>query len=266
MVEAWSVSGGDAPSPLIVHVPHAGTWIPAAERERLLLDDRQLKLEVGRMTDWHTDRLALDALGSPGAVFVNRVSRLVVDPERFTDDTEAMAAIGMGAVYQVTSQLAPLRQPDPADDLRLIGRWFRPYAAAFAAAVDGALAAHDWAVIVDLHSYPSRPLPYEPDPAAPRPGVCVGTDRYHTPAWLSEEALRQFAGVAGGTGVDTPFAGTYVPLARWRRTPEVVSVMVEIRRDLYQHEPGGPAHGGYRDIVERLSRLFAALGARDGPP
>lgn len=68
-------------SPLIVHVPHAGTWIPTAERRDILLDDRQLAVELALMTDWHTDRLALDALVKSGVgatVFVNRASRLLM--------------------------------------------------------------------------------------------------------------------------------------------------------------------------------------------
>ncbi len=182
----------------------------------------------------------------------------MVDPERFTDDTEPMAAIGMGAVYRVTSDLRPLRYADPGEDQRLLDRWFHPYAAALTAVVDETLAAHGRAVIVDLHSYPSSVLAYELDQNAPRPGVCIGTDPTHTPASLIAAAAKAFAGVTGGVGQNVPFAGTYVPLSHWRRTTEVRSIMIEIRRDLYQSEPGGALHGGFDDIAGRLARFLEA--------
>jgi hypothetical protein len=67
----------------------------------------------------------------------------------------------------------------------------------------------------------------------------------------------------GGTGENTPFAGSYVPLRHWQREPLVSSAMVEARRDLYMGEPGGPIHDGYNALAECLSRLLAAAA---GPP
>ena len=40
-------------TPLIAHVPHGSTFIPAA-RGLILLDDGALQRELVRMTDWHT--------------------------------------------------------------------------------------------------------------------------------------------------------------------------------------------------------------------
>ena len=64
---------------------------------------------------------------------------------------------------------------------------------------------------------------------------------------------------AGKLAENTPFGGSYVPLSHLGRTREVTSMMIEIRRDLYQVEPGGPVHEGYGEVVERVSRLFRAL-------
>jgi N-formylglutamate amidohydrolase len=261
--QAWAVSRlGEGPAPVLVHIPHAGTIIPPKERGRLLLDDAGLALELRRMTDCHTDRLGLDAIelaGVAAAVFVNQVSRLVVDPERLPDDAEPMAAIGMGRVYLVTSHLHPLRYADPADDKRLLDRWFHPYAEAFARLVDETLCEHGQATVVDVHSFPSEPLPYEPNPLAPRPGVCIGTDPDHTPPWLVEAAFKAFSGLKGGVAANSPFSGSYVPMPHWRRTRKVMSIMIEIRRDLYQQEPGGPLHEGYDSVVAGLARFFTAL-------
>jgi hypothetical protein len=123
----------------------------------LLLEDAGLALELRRMTDRYTDRLALDALelrGVAGAVFVNRAPRHVVDPERLTDDTEPVDAIRMGRVYRVASQPDLLRKADPADVQPLLNRWFYRYAAAFSRLVDETLCDRGEVTILDLHSFP----------------------------------------------------------------------------------------------------------------
>ena len=93
-----------------------------------------------------------------------------------------------------------------------------------AALVDGPV------VLLDVHSYPRDPLPYELHAAGPRPEVCLGTDARHTPAWLLAAARAALAGF--GTACDTPFAGTYVPLALLG-DPRVSSLMLEVRRDVH---------------------------------
>jgi N-formylglutamate amidohydrolase len=250
------------PTPLILHIPHSSTVIPEDVRADLLLDDAALGLELRKMTDWYTDIIAAAALGRSdleARLVENQFSRLVVDPERFVGDEEPMAAIGMGPVYHSTSGLDPLRLPDPARDEALINRYFRPYAQAFAEVVDDVLAECGRAVIIDLHSFPSEPLPYELDQQAPRPGTCIGTDPFHTPDAIVDIAFESFSGVSDGVALNTPFAGTYVPLAHLSRTPEVSSVMIEIRRDLYQEEPGGPRHHGFETVASGLADLLSKV-------
>ena len=265
----WSITQvGDGVSPLIIHVPHAATGIPAYVRRGLGVDDPTVTDILANMTDWYTDRLALDALalsGVPASVFTNGLSRLVVDPERFTGDDEPMQAVGMGPVYHASYDGRPLRPDDPEGDRHLLERYFRPYSAAFADLVDRTLVAVGRAVIVDLHSFPSRPLPYEADQSAPRPGVCVGTDPFHTSVGLRAAAAGRFAALGHGVDEDTPFAGTYVPLHHLHRTGAVTSVMIEVRRDLYQEEPGGPIHDGYRRVVQALGHFLVEAIVADFP-
>ena len=252
---------GDKPR-LIVHVPHAGTEIDASTRAGIELDDAALAAELAVMTDWHTDRLALDACArsaTPVIVFINRLSRLVVDPERLPDDREPMTEVGMGAVYTKTASGATMRAPDDQRDADLMKRFFAPYATAFADLVDEVLTNHGTATIIDLHSYRPLALPYELDSSAARPGVCIGTDRFHTPEALIELTRAAFAGIDGGTEIDTPFAGTYVALRHYRADSRVRSVMIEIRRDLYLDEPTHEIHAGYDVLVARLAQLIGML-------
>lgn len=255
----WQVHRFGRRPRLVLHVPHAGLVIPPEVRDGIVLGDRDLQRELARMTDRHTDQLAVRAVersGVDAVVVVNRLSRLVVDPERLPDDQEPMAAIGMGVVYSATSDLGVLRQPDPARDAALRERYSDPYATAVAGAVDEVLASHGEVTILDVHSYPSAALRYEVEPTAPRPGVCLGTDPVHSPPDLVQAARDAFDGVAGGVDLDTPFAGTYVPLAHFGSNVAVRSLMLEIRRDLYMDEETSELHSGADDVVARLAALF----------
>ncbi|MEU5538131.1 N-formylglutamate amidohydrolase [Streptomyces sp. NPDC020362] len=247
---------GAAESPVLLHVPHSARAIPQDVREGILLDDAALQGELDHITDAHTDRIAERAAELAGITpwrFVNRQSRLVVDPERFPDEREEMLAVGMGAVYTRTTHRAELRPAD-TDPGPLVERYFRPYARAMTEAVAGRLAATGRAVVIDVHSHPAEPLPYELHGAGPRPAVCLGTDAFHTPPELTGAARKALAG-CGETGLDSPFKGTYVPLEYYGRERRVSALMMEIRRDTYMTEPGGPAGPG----LERLAAALAAL-------
>ncbi|MBM7439785.1 N-formylglutamate amidohydrolase [Streptomyces sp. HB132] len=251
---------GGAGSPVLLHVPHSSRTVPEQVRGGILLDDEALESELDHITDSHTARLA--ALASEACAvspwrFVNGLSRLVVDPERFPDDREEMLAAGMGAVYTRTTRREPLRPPG-ADPEPLLDRYFHPYARAMTAAVDERLAATGRAVVIDVHSYPTTALPYELHGTGPRPPICLGTDGFHTPPGLLTLAEAAFARF-GGTALNSPFPGTYVPLKHYGTDPRVGALMIEIRRDLYMTEPGGPAGPGLEALASALAQLVDGL-------
>ncbi|MFJ2828203.1 N-formylglutamate amidohydrolase [Streptomyces sp. NPDC087263] len=258
--DSFDLIPGAADSPVILHVPHSAREIPAPVRDGIVLDDAALERELDHITDAHTAELAAAVAAAADVApwrFVNRLSRLVIDPERFPDEREEMLAVGMGAVYTRTTHRAPLR-PAGADPHTLIDRYFHPYARAMTDAVAERLAATGQAVIIDVHSYPTARLPYELHGDGPRPPVCLGTDEFHTPPELLTLAEKAFAGV-GGVGIDSPFSGTYVPLRFYEREPKVTALMVEIRRDTYMSEPGGPVGPGLTRVVSALTTLVDAV-------
>jgi N-formylglutamate amidohydrolase len=250
---------GDPDSPWILHVPHAATRIPAAVRARIVLDDAALAAELRAMTDAHPDRLAARtrervATRRPWA-FVNGLSRLVVDPERFADEREVMNGVGMGAVYTKTSTGAPLRLEAPPDRVELIAAYFEPYSRALADLVDERLAATGRALILDLHSFPEHALPYELYPDDVRPVICLGADDRHTSAGLLDAAREAFAPL-GSLAVDQPFRGTYVPLRHYGRDDRVESIMLEVRRDAYLRHDGGPDDAAIDRLATAAARLI----------
>ncbi|MFD7258283.1 N-formylglutamate amidohydrolase [Streptomyces sp. NPDC059874] len=254
--ESFRLLPGAATSPVILHVPHSSRVVPESVRGGMVLDDQALARELDHITDSHTADIAAAAAAGSSVTpwqFVNGLSRLVIDPERFPDEREEMRAVGMGAVYTRTTHRERLR-PDDFDDRPLIDRYFHPYADAMTRAVEDRLEAVGRAVIIDVHSYPTEPLPYELHGDGHRPPICLGTDPFHTPAGLLAAAEKAFAGF-GGTGLDSPFAGTYVPLKHYGKDERVSALMIEIRRDVYMSEPGGPAGPGLVALAAALAEL-----------
>jgi hypothetical protein len=73
-------------SPVVLHVPHGGTLVPQHLRSTFLLSEEELLREVELMADLRTDQIANEAISAlevQPSVFMNNLSRLVVDPERF---------------------------------------------------------------------------------------------------------------------------------------------------------------------------------------
>ena len=96
---------------MILHLPHASTLIPEDLRNDFLLSDQELQEELNRITDHATDVIFQQAFPEANAI-VFPVSRLVVDPERFSEDSqEPMSQVGMGVTYTRGSLRQPLRNP-----------------------------------------------------------------------------------------------------------------------------------------------------------
>ncbi|CAN5561794.1 N-formylglutamate amidohydrolase [soil metagenome] len=223
-------------------------------RAGLLLSETQLAREVVRLTDWHTDDL-FGFLSEHGAtLLVYRLSRLVLDPERFeVDAEEEMARVGQGVVYVSDTQLRPMRKADPAARARWLREVYRPYHATLDRLANSSLDAFDVCTILDCHSFASEPLPSEPSQRPHRPDICLGTDATHSPADLV--AALEVAFLEEGLSVrrDDPFTCTIVPRAHAGDT-RVRSVMIEVRRGLYCDERTGersPDYEGVRRAVER---------------
>jgi N-formylglutamate deformylase len=247
-------------STIVLHIPHSSREIPPRERGGLLLSEDDLSRELLALTDAWTDELFPVTVHERARV-VFPVSRLVCDPERFTkDDDEPMSRVGMGAVYTRTSGGARLRrEPDKAERERILERWYRPHHAVLTLAVQGALDSRGRALVVDCHSFPAQPLPYESDRRPDRPDICLGADSFHTPVGLLARALRAVRAEGWSVRVNSPFAGALVPLSSYRRETRVKALMIEVNRRLVQSETTGERAPGFAGVQAALGRVLEAI-------
>ena len=259
--DAWSLVGSpeSASLPLLVHVPHGSRSVPAPWRHQIVLSDAELEDEILAMTDLDTEALFCQGHARDGVALVNRTSRLVFDPERFEDDgREAMARCGMGAVYTRTADGRPLRAIgfSDRDRERVLTELFRPYARAVERAVDRLLDRFGRCLIVDGHSFPTRPLPYE-DATLERPDICLGYEAPHASAPLVARLARTVRAHGLSCAENTPFAGSYVPTRHFGRDTRVGSVMIEVRRGLYVDEATGERNGGFAHTQQLVRALLS---------
>lgn len=147
------VSRGD--SPIVLGLPHTGTWLPEDIRARLNDTGRALA-----DTDWHVDRLYAGLLS--GATTVRATfHRYLIDANRAPDD----ASLYPG---QNTTGLCPLtdfdgrpvyrdcQEPDAAEIARRRDAFHAPYHAALAAELERVRARHGLVILYDCHSIRSR--------------------------------------------------------------------------------------------------------------
>lgn len=228
--------------PVIIHVPHASDHIPEHCCGDFILNDDDLAREMAAMVDHYTDQIAMMAVAMGAHVFRNDVCHLVVDPERFPDDADAIAATwGMGAVYTHTHDGRRLRRGDwtATNRAKRMLEFYSPYHDAIrklALKLHGRFASHIH--ILDLHLFPSTPFPYE-TALDPRPCFCLGSEERYLPVhWLmswrnraqEESATDSFTRGPDFLATNRRFSGSFLPAGLPFADRGVRSFMVEINR------------------------------------
>ena len=247
--------------PIVANIPHSSIAIPQDIRESLVLNDHELEQELLCMTDRYVDELfaCISEMGGVAIKFIN--SRLVLDLERFLDDEkEVMASRGMGVIYFKTSRGRDLRKTlSEGDRNDLINRFYKPYHKAIEQEVACMLERFDKCLIIDCHSFSSKPLPHEQNQDQDRPDICLGTDPFHTPDKVTGtmEACFRKAGLTSKRNM--PFEGTYVPLKYLNNDSRVSSIMVEVNRKLYMDEVTGDKSNDFLNIQEVIDNTVKSL-------
>ena len=243
----------------LLHIPHASTVIPG----NYLASFRQAILphEIEVMTDWFCDEL-FDC-GRDRIVFP--ISRLVCDVERFRDDKqEIMADIGMGVTYQCTSTLEPLRSITEDEKGEILSQYYDSHHENFERAVEKKLRTFGYCLIIDCHSFYPTALPYELCQTKSRPDFCIGTSDYHTPSKVVDQIACFLSECGYSVNVDSPFAGTIVPMKYYEKDKRVYSVMIEINRKTYMDMPGiksaqfSVIHSVINECIERAEKAVGA--------
>jgi N-formylglutamate deformylase len=146
-------------TPLLVSIPHVGTALPEALRDRY--DTRALDVED---TDWHLDEVYAFVRDMGASLLVPRHSRYVIDLNRPPENAPMYPGVN-------NTELCPTRfftgdalyrqgaGPDEAEVAARCERYWRPYHRALEGELARIQAAHGHVVLFDAHSIKSE-LPW----------------------------------------------------------------------------------------------------------
>ncbi len=253
----WNLTRGDGP--VIVDVPHAGTFVPAALEARLSEDAKPLP-----DTDWHVAKLYAFAVEAGATLMSATHARYVVDLNR----DPSGAALYAGAD---NTELCPTRTfagepvyaaaaPSAAEVDARVATYFRPYHAALAAEIARVRDRHGYAVLLDGHSIRAEVPRFF---AGRLPDLNLGTaDGASAAASLQARAAEVLAGAAGFTHVvNGRFKGGWVTRHYGRPADGVHALQLEVAQSCYMDEappyPWDPERAA--PLVAVLRRLVAAL-------
>ena len=138
-------------TPLLLHVPHAGTVVPDSLRAALKPEALDLS-----DTDWHMDRIARDLLPDGASLMSARVTRYAVDLNRPSDDTPLYTGATTGLVSTIDFDGRPLyrpgAEPDEAERGKRIADFWTPYHRALTDEIERIRSVHGYCVMLDVHS------------------------------------------------------------------------------------------------------------------
>ena len=253
-------------SPVILGLPHTGTWLP--EPVTAALNDRGRALAD---TDWHIERLYDGLL--PGATTVRATfHRYVIDANRGPDD----ASLYPG---QNTTGLVPLTdfdgvpiwdaEPDAAEIAARKERFHAPYHAALAAEIARVKARHGVAIMYDCHSIRSH-IPFLFDGTLP--DFNIGTNSGASCAPAIEAATQEVAAATGRTHVvNGRFKGGWTTRHYGQPQQGVHAIQMELAQSThlateaapfaYDEDKARALRVPLREILTRLAALAPEIRA-----
>lgn len=266
----WRIERADMESvPVIVNVPHAGTFLPPAIAQALT----PAGLRVPD-TDWHVDKL-VDFVPSMGAtLMVATHSRIVVDLNRDpSGDALYPGANNTGICATTTFHDEPIYRagldPDRATIASRVEQYWSPYHARLQTEIARIKARHGFCILLDAHSIVSE---------APRffagrlPDLNLGTaDGQSCAPSLAQTAFEVLAHAHGFTAVHNGrFKGGFITRHYGAPRNNVHALQLEIAQCCYMDE-ARPQHydrsrsAGLTDVLKLLLQQLltrrAELGA-----
>ncbi len=222
-------------TPVLISVPHAGTYVPDDLKRRLTPEALQLP-----DTDWHVDRLYDFAQSIGVGILVATHSRYVIDLNRDPTGQELYpGADNTELVPTTTFVRAPVylggESPDAAEIAHRVRTYWRPYHDRLAEELAAIRRRHGVVVLWDAHSIASE---------VPRffqgrlPDLNLGSVRGSSADPMLISRIKSTLEHATGFShvVDGRFTGGYITRRYGRKAEQVHALQMEIAEAAYMNE------------------------------
>lgn len=251
--------------PLLISVPHAGTFVPEDIARRFTLAGGHLA-----DTDWHVHKLYDFARELGASMLVANYSRYVVDLNRASDSTPLYVSNPTSPVCPtMTFDGEPIYvaggEPEDAEVRARVEQYWRPYHERLAAELQRLREQYGYALLWDAHSIASEvPSLF----TGVLPEFNFGTrDDASCPRSISDPLLDlvttdgKFGAVLNGR-----WKGGYITMHYGRPEERVFAVQLELSRRVYMDEAAGTgwepsrAQSAATLISQLLSRYLKSVG------
>ena len=253
---------------VILHIPHSSLNFP--HRKGFLISADELLKEAEHLGDLHTEELFYpNEQRKRYRAVVAGFSRVFCDVERYEEDeAEGMSRFGMGVLYTHNDNGEQIRAMSTALREEILSEYYRPHHKELEQQVEECLQSSEEVLIVDCHSFPDVPFNNSilSISGEMRPDICIGTDEHHTSKKLTECVVGFFKSKGYSVSINTPYAGSIVPLKYFRSSLKLSTIMIEVNRKLYMNEmtkeklEGG---GEFQKMQEAIQELFVMIGKGD---
>ena len=194
---------------MIIHIPHASRKLNGCVE--IINEKKNL--------DFLTDVFVDELFEGRTDVTIRFVwSRFVCDVERFREN-DPMEKKGQGVIYVRDVFGNPIKRNISDEE---VYRLYDEHHKYLTREVNFGTANFDNVIIVDAHSY--EPLNDDD------PDICLGSDEFHTPEEMVNQLQEHFIENDFTVGINHPFSGTLVPKLHYRKSRNVLSIMIEVNK------------------------------------
>lgn len=239
----------------VIHLPHSGILIPQEYVNDYYLSTQVLQENIFEYADYLTDELYAAFVEKCPSI-VNPYSRLFMDPERFFDDTEEMmhTKYKIGWFYEnAILEKTPLRSVRHKEE---IAKYYKEHHERLLSLVETSLTLNEECTIIDCHSFSDR-LYWFHEEDLHLPEICIGFDQFHKNEHLVEALLNEFKEYE--VAINSPYAGSLVPMEHYHKDPRVKSVMIEVNKKLYLEADNVTKSEGFLKIQNHLRNVMMKL-------